>query len=267
MIRRLYNNNVTIPALIDTGSPVNLIKKSIHDKFFNDRDLFRVKNGNNYKGINESPLLVYGRIYDQIILENLNDLWFNITFLVVDDKTMRYDVIIGREFINNAKIYLKFIFFQDKYVFEVVADCKEIACDLLTINAIETKEPYDSIIENLDKDLNFQDRQDLLNIFIDVENLEVEKVNDNYCIQVYLKDNSLSRYAPRRMSIFEKNELQKITDDLLERNIIRSSISPYCSRIVLVTKKRKKKNVRRFETGSTDLSTKISFSHNRRSIR
>jgi len=127
MICRLHNKNVAIPALVDTGSPVNLIKKSIHKKFFCNRDLFKVKKGNSYKGINESPLLVYGKIYDQIILENLNNSWFDITFLVVDDKTMRYDVIIGREFINNAN--LKFIFFQDEYAFEIVADCKEIAHD------------------------------------------------------------------------------------------------------------------------------------------
>jgi len=113
----------------------------------------------------------------------------------------------------------------------------------LTINVIETKETYDPIVENLDKDLNFQDRRDLLNTFADVENLEIEKVNDNYCVQVYLKDNFLFRYAPRRMSISEKNELQKITDDLLERNIIRPSISPYCSRVILVTRRNGKKRM------------------------
>lgn len=51
----------------------------------------------------------------------------------------------------------------------------------MTINVIETKEPYDAIVENLDKDLNFQDRRDLLNTFADVENLKIEKVNVNYC--------------------------------------------------------------------------------------
>lgn len=36
--------------------------------------------------------------------------------------------------------------------------------------------------------------------------------------------------------MMEKRELMEITDDLLKRGIIKPSISPYCSRVVLVPK-------------------------------
>lgn len=42
---------------------------------------------------------------------------------------------------------------------------------------------------------------------------------------------------PRRLSYYEKNELRKITDELLANNIIRPSESPYASAVVLVKKK------------------------------
>jgi len=41
----------------------------------------------------------------------------------------------------------------------------------------------------------------------------------------------------------EKTELKEITDDLLKRGIIKPSISPYCSRVVLVSKRNGKKRM------------------------
>lgn len=83
IIRRVNNKDIAIRALIDTGSPVNLIKKSVYEKLLGDKELFRVKNENNYKGINESPLIVYGRIYDQITLDCIKDTWYDISLLLM----------------------------------------------------------------------------------------------------------------------------------------------------------------------------------------
>ena len=44
-------------------------------------------------------------------------------------------------------------------------------------------------------------------------------------------------YRPRRLSFADKEKLQTILDDLLDRNIIRPNNSPYASPIVLVWKK------------------------------
>jgi len=44
-------------------------------------------------------------------------------------------------------------------------------------------------------------------------------------------------YAPRRFAHSKRLQLREITDDLLTRGIIKSSISPYCARIVPVRKK------------------------------
>ncbi|KMQ86687.1 retroelement polyprotein, partial [Lasius niger] len=240
-IFRLSNNNIKICALMDTGSPVNLIKKSVYEKFFNSRELFKVKKEVSYKGINESPVLIYGKIYDQIILESMRDSWFDIVFLVVDDKTMRYDVIMSRKFLNNSN--LKLIYYNNRFVFEPVTFHDKLSQDIFTINVIEPKGKYDIVFDNIDNELSIQDQHDLLNTFKETDEMPVEKVNDNYYVSVYIKDHSLFRYAPRRMSIAEKNELQEIIDDLLKRSIVKPSISPYCSRVILVSKRNGKKRM------------------------
>lgn len=240
-IRRANNEKTQIRALIDTGSPVNLIKKSVYEKFFGNRELLKVKKESSYKGINESPILIYGKIYDQIILDDIKDTWFDITFLVVDDKTMRHDIIIGCEFINNAN--LRLIYYKNNFVFELIDDFNAVAQDIFTINIVEPREQWDIIAEYLDKDLSMHEKNRLLKVFEEVESKKIEKIEDDHNVQIYLKDKSLFKYAPRRMSYSEKEDLQKIVDDLLNRNIIKTSISPYCSRVILVTRRNGKKRI------------------------
>lgn len=234
-VRRLTHSNVLVRTLIDTGSPVNLIKKSVYERSFSDRQLFRVKEEMRYKGINNSPVLIYSKMHDQIVLDDLKDAWHDIAFLVVDDKTMCYDVIISREFLNTSNI--KLTYYNSKFLFEQGETYANWAHSILSISAIETKDKYDDIMQNLGEDVKFQERLDLINTFKCVDNTKIDLVNDNYNVRVHLKDNSFFRYAPRRISVSEKIELQKIIDDLLERGIIKSRISPYCSRVVLVTRR------------------------------
>ena len=108
--------------------------------------------------------------------------------------------------------------------------------NILPIHAVETHNIYDLVIENLDPQLSHENQNKLVNLLEEIENMTVEKIEDNYNVRVHLKDASLFRYSPRRMSFAEKKTLDEITDDLLERGIIKISISPYCSRVVLVTR-------------------------------
>jgi len=58
-------------ALVDTGSPVSLVKKSVYDKFLNVNKLLQVKSNLHLKGINNLVIKIYGKICDQIILKKL----------------------------------------------------------------------------------------------------------------------------------------------------------------------------------------------------
>lgn len=95
VVRCLSNKNLTFYALVDTGSPVNLIKKSVYTKFCGHDKLLMVKDGLRLKGVNKSVISVYGKLCEQIILDKVKDQWFDITLLVVDDITMNYDILLG----------------------------------------------------------------------------------------------------------------------------------------------------------------------------
>lgn len=65
----------------------------------------------------------------------------------------------------------------------------------------------------------------------------VKEPENEFEINIQLKNDVPIVYKPRRLSFYEKEKLQKIIDRLLKENVIRESQSNYCSPIVLVKKK------------------------------
>lgn len=154
---------------------------------------------------------------------------------------MSYDMLLGREFFFESKI--KLMYHNGNYNFEYNDDSEENIEKILPIYAVESKDKYDIVKENLDDALPTNIKDNLISVLRDIDEMSVELVENDCYVRVHLKDLSLFRYAPRRMSIYEKQEVQAIVDDLLKRNIIKSSISPYCSRVVLVSKRDGKKRM------------------------
>lgn len=81
------------------------------------------------------------------------------------------------------------------------------------------------------------DKERLKVTILEVENSESQIIQDDYCVRVHLKDTSTYAYAPRKFALAECKQIREITDDLLQRGIIKESTSPYCARVVLVRKK------------------------------
>jgi len=77
----------------------------------------------------------------------------------------------------------------------------------------------------------------LISVFEQVENTNIPVTDDDYSVKVRLKDDSTFAYSPRRFAYNEKLQIREITDDLLSRDIIKVSTSPYCARVVPVRKK------------------------------
>lgn len=230
----LGNKFKSFCALVDTGSPVSLIKKSIYSKYFGNNKLLQNRENLNLKGINNSAIVTYGKICDQICLEKLTDQWFDVTLLVVDDNAIAFDMLLGREFFNKTKI--KLTYQKGTFLFEYPSQTKKEVDHIFSIEAVSDRDKYDMVMENLDN-LDFLSKTKLIEMLREIDSMDIEPIKDEYKIRVHLKDASFYRYAPRRMSIGEKNELCEITDNLLKRGIIKPSTSPYCARIVLVNKR------------------------------
>ncbi|XP_025160298.1 uncharacterized protein LOC112589822 [Harpegnathos saltator] len=92
-------------------------------------------------------------------------------------------------------------------------------------------------LDDIKIDYNRQTKEMLLNLLLSMNNKEIEAIEDGHAIRVPLKDKSIYAYAPRRFAFAERDEIKKIIDNLLARDIIKPSISPYCARIVPVKKR------------------------------
>lgn len=62
-------------------------------------------------------------------------------------------------------------------------------------------------------------------------------VTNDYCMRIEVTQNTPIYRRPRRLSHQERTEVREIVDDLLSRNVIRHSNSPYASAIVPVRKR------------------------------
>lgn len=92
-------------------------------------------------------------------------------------------------------------------------------------------------LEDLEIDIGNKGKQELVSLFDEVNTSSITVADDGYRVRINMRDPTIYAYAPRRFAFEERKQIRQITDDLLERGIIKPSISPYCARIVLVRKK------------------------------
>jgi len=83
--------------------------------------------------------------------------------------------------------------------------------------------PYSDI----KSDFGLEVDRKVFNILKEVENLKVDIIDDDYYVKVTLKDDSTYAYAPHRFAWSERMQIREIIDDLLARDIIKTSTSPF----------------------------------------
>ncbi|CAG9773419.1 unnamed protein product [Ceutorhynchus assimilis] len=86
--------NYEFDAIIDTGSPISLVKESV----INREDILPHDSSQNFYGLNKTPLKILGCFEDIVIIA---DCEVKNIFHVVSDDTMSFDVLLGRNFMSN----------------------------------------------------------------------------------------------------------------------------------------------------------------------
>lgn len=145
----MYSRTVKYTAwtLLDTSSPISLIRPSAFEKIFglnpilvesshlsNDFQSSRGSPSNfRFKAINNVPIKIAERISTTIVLQVLLNLVANIDFHVLERDHCSLDLIIGRDFIKNNSITVlyspsdkdlesKVLLFQEIASTEIVTD-------------------------------------------------------------------------------------------------------------------------------------------------
>ncbi|KAL4123094.1 hypothetical protein QTP88_015324 [Uroleucon formosanum] len=233
--------HVSFNAVVDTGSPVSLLKREFVP---NNNCVLKSADGCNFSGINGAKVDVLGIFETKLLVDNNR---MKITFYIVSNNTMSASAILGRdlltkpgykiEFINNEVNIIKVN--ENETVKETVDNWNEILC--IDFNSdMNVRTDTVNINPNLDCDVNDK----FIKIYNDeyLARINVEPNSDDNCnfeMKIVLKHEQPISFRPRRLSYSEQGSLRNIINELLSENIIRPSNSPYSSPIVLVKKKNK----------------------------
>ncbi|CAI6376784.1 unnamed protein product [Macrosiphum euphorbiae] len=204
----------TTDALIDTGSPISIIKENAVPK-----DVIVIPASSKLSGINKSPLKVLGVINTKVSVNNL-PVDLNIIFYVVDNNTMNYNCLLGRNFVNNNLIKLTF----DKNLFIEKNDSYNefIVDDIMLIDT--------GVSNSLQLDINSDlcaDMQEQVKVIFDKHYTNAVRPIEKkfqYAIREKLENSDIPYYELRDGLVYrtdEKKLLFYVPNELID-NVIRT---------------------------------------------
>ncbi|XP_072755775.1 uncharacterized protein [Anoplolepis gracilipes] len=217
--------NYIVDAMVDSGSPINLVRS---DVIPGESYLLR-EESDQFCGINGSRLRIDGVFFGVLEISGVR---IRMKFYTVPSNTMAYNVLLGRDFLNCPR--LCFTFGKTLKVTDV-EEARAINQLMHIKYDDDFTRPCDELKVNpgIGEDVSARIGEAYRSVYL--ENLQAEKCVPNFEMVIAHEQPISSR--PRRISLADKEILQRILDELLERTIIRSSCSPYASSIVLVKKK------------------------------
>jgi len=229
-ISSLCDKNCKLIALVDTGSPVSFVKKSVYTRYCSY--LVLKPSSRNLRNLCDQPLDIEGSIKVALSIDVLSKAKFNVELFVISNTTLEADIILGREFLFEHRLTL---------VYKPADRPSWPETNLFTVLPLhvleDSERDLESVIEESQIDFGYENKEKLKSIVLDVNKTDVPLKDDGHAVHVRLRDNSIFAYAPRRFAHSERLQLREITDDLLNRGIIKPSVSPYCARVVPVRKR------------------------------
>ncbi|KAK7865588.1 hypothetical protein R5R35_010119 [Gryllus longicercus] len=218
-------------ALLDTGSDVNLVPTDIYEKIGRPEMSPTTRC---FTGLGNKTTNPVGRVKLDIEIDNQV---YSTPFYVVPKDSMKYNFILGQEWIKDMEITIS----QGKIsVRQVPARCEqgqdndglllnatytEFHEDLkvlqcIAVDEIDVPAPYEVKVRQLLEDYSPQ-----------------KQVKTNIETKIKLKDDDPVCLQPRRLAPKEKKILSDQIKEWLEKDIIRPSDSEYASPVVIVPKK------------------------------
>lgn len=233
LISEATDEGFYVEALIDSGSKINIVKKSIYETFFKNNEVSNTVDHARYGGLNNSPLIILGFVEIKIKVNLLAHDTFKVRFAIVPDSTMSYEAILGRDFITQPGLIISL-------TSEVKMSYVEPGNNMFIIDIEDDINDKERSIEgtyDIGDEVPYMAKTQLTEIIDAYVNNDKETETIDYEMKIEVTSDVPFTYAPRRLSYFERRQVCDIVDDLLERKIIRPSNSPYSSPIVLTKKK------------------------------
>ena len=163
-----------------------------------------------------------------------------IYFYVVPRITMSYACLLGRHFISDDCIEIRFGKIVNVRKRNSATETDTVIHEIMNIDVADDASESNALNLNVNQEIAWEERDRVKTIISEcyVKPVRPEFPKVQLKMNIVLKPNHKPFYFnPRRLSGTEKLAVAKIIRDLLERKIIRVSNSPYGSSIVLVLKK------------------------------
>lgn len=212
---------VPIDILIDSGAiGVSLISSSVVNHF----SCARKPTNCQIKGVGDAMVHINSYVTVTIELEGIS---LQADLLIVPSECMNAPVIIGTDVLNRDGI----TYIRTKDTQRIVRDKNSSIVSNVELNA-QTVINTSLINDNLRK------LKLILNEYSDhmISGTATSTVTTG-CMRIQLDSNAPINYRPYKMSYDEKLRVRDIIKDLISKGIIRESVSPYSSPVLLVKKK------------------------------
>ncbi|XP_072377646.1 uncharacterized protein [Diabrotica undecimpunctata] len=227
-------SSFNITALIDSGSPISIIKL----KYVPHNLIIPTVENNKFTGINGTPLEIVGTFQKDIFI---NIIMVNLKFCVVPNNTISYAAIVGRDFIAQPDIQITFsksVEISRKAIDNGENAVIEFINELMHIDYIDRSFNISENI-NINPCLSFETCTEIKKMYHDSYSFNLGKNSSvhDFEMSISVKHDKPIFYRRRRLAYSEQQKLQAIVNELIREGIIRPSNSPYASPIVLVRKK------------------------------
>lgn len=199
------NFEVRINALIDTGSPISLVKEKLISNCLVDQS----DKSRKFCGINESKLNIIGITTVNILCDNIKR--NGVKIRVAPNSTMLFSLIIGRDLLKKFKFCLST---------KLQVENDTINNKILSIDIMESKEKVvHSLIIN--SEIEYSKQLEFKKMFekeyIKPKRSKEPKVDAELLLQV--KDIQPVYFFPRRLSYMKKEQVKKLLDELAKEVI------------------------------------------------
>lgn len=213
-------------CLVDTGANCSIIKESLARRVRCQVTPCFLR----LCGIGEASLDVFAKIKAPV---KFDDLCIELDIFVIKDSDCRYDLLIGRNAVQYPDIEMVTDSFGSRLVRRVLPSPN------LEVNSLQEDSVSGQLSEltastaHLDDDL--QDK--IKAIFLKYPSVfeVIGNVNTGE-LEIKLKKDDVVYYRPYRLAPIEREKVKKITQDLLDKGIIKESNSPFASPMILVKK-------------------------------
>ena len=215
-------NNVSVNPLIDTGSQVTLLKKSV----FNKLDIKTLLPLNSALiGFGKCRVTPLGYFKGNVQIDDFKCI---ADVCVVENNVMSYDIIVGLNVLMQGETLINEggITIKDKS--QCVEEANPLSVLSIDVNPNEVELIIEPEVPNIIKD----EVQQL------ISNYKPHKTKStNVELNILVKGNEPVFHQPRRLPFSEREIVRAQVDEWLENGIVEPSSSEYCSPVVVVRKK------------------------------